>query len=99
MLITELGAVTTIMMGLSLGFGGFAILTFWLQLFSKTFSENSKFYWSLFWINEIVWTVGVSIISYDWLNDNFDKWAVPFMICYFGSIAAMAIAKIFNLRK
>ena len=94
MLINELGAATTIIMGVSLGLVGFAILIFWVKLFFKDFDSESKAFWPLFWIHMIVWVVGVCVIPTDWLNDSFSTWAWPFMIYFFGSMIIMAIKKI-----
>ena len=96
MLVTELGFAVTLLIGASLGFVGFAILIFWIQLFSKTFSSESKCFWPLFWVHQIVWMVGVCIVPYDLLNDSSETWGWPFMIYFFGSIAVMVIVKIFK---
>ena len=98
MLINELGAATTIIIGLSLGFVGFAILIFWLQLFFKNFDSKSKIFWPLFWVHMLVWIIGVCIIPADLLNDSFSSWAWPFMIYFFGSLVVMAITKIIGKR-
>ena len=98
MLATELGWVVTLLIGATLGFVGFAILSFWIQLFSKNFDADSKYFWPLFWVHQIVWMVGVCIMPYDILNESFSIWGVPFMIYFFGSIVVMAIVKIFKMR-
>lgn len=94
MLITELGVVVTLLIGMTLGFVGFAVLIFWIQLFSKSFSPESKSFWPVFWVHQIIWVVGVCVIPYDLLNDSFTTWAWPFMLYFFGSLAVMAIVKI-----
>lgn len=96
MLVTELGLAVTLLIGATLGIVGFAILIFWIQLFSKNFSSESKCFWTLFWVHQIVWMVGVCVVPYDFLNDSFKAWAWPFMIYFFGSLAVMAIVKIFR---
>ena len=98
MLVTELGWAVTLLIGATLGFVGFAILIFWIQLFSKNFSADSKCFWPLFWVHQITWMVGVCVVPYDMLNNSFDTWAVPFMIYFFGSIVVMAIVKILSMR-
>lgn len=98
MLINELGTATTIILGLSLGFVGFAILIFWIQLFFKKFNSESKIFWPLFWINMLIWVVGVCVIPADLLNDSFNSWAWPFMIYFFGSMVVMVITKVIGKR-
>lgn len=97
MLVTELGWVVTLLIGGTLGFVGFAILIFWIQLFFKNFSDESKCFWPVFWIHQIIWMIGVCVVPSDILNDSVDIWAVPFMIYFLGSIVVMAIVK--NIRK
>jgi hypothetical protein len=91
MLIQELGALLTLLIGATLGIVGFVILCFWLSLIFKCFDDESKFFWPLFWINQIVWMVGTCIIPYDWLNDNVELWGWPFMIYFLGSMIIRAI--------
>ena len=98
MLINELGAATTILLGLTLGFIGFIILVFWLQLFFKYFDSESKIFWPLFWVHLLICVVGVCIIPADLLNESFDLWAWPFMIYFFGSLVVMAISKTIGKR-
>lgn len=93
MLITELGFITTFLIGCSFGFACFAILIFWIQLFCKSFDAESKFFWPLFWIHQAIWVVGTCVVPADLLNDSFDKWAWPFMIYFFGSLLVMAFVK------
>lgn len=96
MLVNELGFPTTILIGVTLGFIGFAILIFWVKLFFKNFDADSKFFWPLFWIHQIVWMVGVCVVPAELLNSSFDKWAWPFIIYFLGSILVMGIVKIFK---
>lgn len=98
MLATELGFAVTLLIGVSLGFVGFAVLIFWISLFFKNFNSESKIFWTLFWIHQIIWMVGTCIVPYDVLNDSFKTWALPFMIYFFGSFIVMAIAKLFRNR-
>ncbi len=94
MLCEELGFATTFVIGLSLGFVGWAILAFWIDLLSNGFNAESKFYWPLCWINVAAWIIGVSVVDADWLDGAFDNWMWPFVIFFFGSLVIMAIVKI-----
>lgn len=98
MLITELGFITTLLIGITLGVVGFVILAFWLQLFFKNFDSESKCFWPIFWIHQLIWVIGVCIVPYDFVNDSFSTWAWPFMIYFFGSLVVMAIVKIFKAK-
>ena len=98
MLINELGVATTLLLGASFGFVGFAILLFWITTFFEPFDTDSKYFWLAFWIHQIIWMVGVCIVPSDWLNDHFKVWAIPFMIFYFGSLIVMAVVKIFRAK-
>jgi len=96
MLITKLGAATTILIGIALGFISFAILLAWLDLFRISIDSKSKWFMPLFWIHMIIWTVGICVLPYSWLNDHFKVWAIPFMIYFFGSILVMFIVRMFK---
>lgn len=96
MLITELGAATTILIGVALGFISFAISIFWLQLFGMDIDSDSKCFMPLLWIHLLVWTVGICVAPYGWMNDNVKVWAIPFMIYFFGSIFVMFIVRMFK---
>ena len=98
MLIQELGVALTLLIGAALGITGFFILCFWLSLIFKYFDAESKYFWPLFWINQIVWMVGVCILPYDWLNDNVEIWGWPFLIIVFGSLLVMGVVKMFRNR-
>ena len=84
---------TKLLVGITLGAVGFAILAFWIQLFSKSFDEKSKCFWPLFWVHMLVWVVGVFVVPGEWINDHVDVWVWPFMIYFFGSPLVMAIAR------
>lgn len=99
MLVTELGFITTLLIGVTLGIVGFIILTFWIQLFNKDFDFESKFFWPLFWIHLIVWIIGTCVIPYDLVNDSFALWGWPFMIYIFGSLLIMGIVKLVKINQ
>ena len=95
MVITVMGIPTTLLMGISFGIFNFAILVFWVQRFSKYFQfENSKICLPAFLINMLVWIVGVSVLPYEWVNDNFKAFATPFAIYFGGSLLAMFITRL-----
>ena len=96
MLIKELGTATTILLGGTLGFVSFAILIFWIQLFSDSFDSESRWFWPLFVVHILAWCVGTCVVPSDWLNDSFSTWAWPFMIYFFGSLTVMALVRIFK---
>ena len=98
MLVTELGFATTILIGITLGLFGFAILFFWIQLFSRNFSEESKCFWPLFWIHQLVWMIGVCVVPADLLDSSIGVWGWPFMIYFFGSLIVMAVVNFFGMR-
>ncbi|MGI6028068.1 MAG: hypothetical protein ACOX81_01490 [Candidatus Heteroscillospira sp.] len=98
MLITELGAATTILIGLSIGFVGFAILLFWIQLFFKNFDNNSKLFLPLFYAHMVLWTAGTCVVSAEWLNDTVEIWGKAGLIFFVVSVVLMAISKISKQR-
>ena len=97
MLITKLGVATTLLSGVALGFCGFAILTAWIRLFSKSFDSDSRCFWPLFWVHMLVWVVGVCVVPYDLVNDSIDTWGWPFLI-YF-CVSPLVIAILQHLKK
>lgn len=99
MLITELGAATSILIGIALGVFNFVIIDFWIQLFSKYFDfSKSNLYLPVFFISVLVWTVGICVAPADLLNDSFDTWVVPFSIYFGGSLIVMFVVKLFGMK-
>ena len=98
MLIQELGVVTTLLIGIAIGFTGFVILNFWIKLFLKNFSSETKIFWIIFWLHQIIWTTVVCVLPYEWLNDNFKIWSLPFMIYFFGSLLVIGFIEILKKR-
>lgn len=98
MFVTEFGFALALITGVSLGFVGFAILLFWIQLFNKSFDSESQSFWPLFWAHMIFWIVGTCVVSVDWLNETIGSWGWPALIFFMVSLVAMAISKISKLK-
>lgn len=98
MFVTEFGLALTLITGVSLGFGGFAILLFWIQLFNKDFDADSKGFWPLFWGHMIFWMAGTCVVSVDWLNETIGLWGKPVLTIFIISLVAMAVTKISKLK-
>ena len=96
-MIEDLGLATTLLIGFTFGFVGYAILSFWVGLIWKGF-QYSKWYWPLFWVNMIFWIIATCTISMDFLEKTFDVWSKPFLIIVFGSLAIMAIDKFIKMK-
>ena len=86
----ELGFATAILIGVALGYVFNLILTFWVGLVWKNFTD-SKWYWKLFWVNMVACTIATCVIPMDFLDKTIDAWGKPFLIIVFGSILIMVI--------
>lgn len=98
MLIQYLGAPTTIIMGVAIGFCGFAILLFWLQIFFKNLDTESKWFWRFFTVHMLFWIIGTCVVSVEWLNRTSDYWTTPALAFYIFSIIVMTISKFRSMK-
>lgn len=96
-MVGELGLVTTLLIGISMGVVGYVILTFWVCLFWKDF-QYSDWYMRLFYAHIILWIIAVCCISLEWLDKTSDVWAKPVMIFFIVSLVLMGISKISKLK-
>ena len=78
-MVEELGLITTLLIGLAIGFAGYPIFAFWIRLFWKEF-ERSDWYMRLCYAHIIFWIVATCSISMEWLDKTFDVWAKPAII-------------------
>lgn len=90
----ELGWGTTLLIGVALGFGGFAILIPWIQFFWKDFDAESKLFWPLFYAHMIIWTVGLCIVPSHWL-DGIEK---PALTVGLIALAGMVFSRFKNMK-
>jgi len=97
-MINDLGFFTALLIGLSLGFCGYAILLFWVQLFFKEFDDTSKWYWRLFYAHMAIWVAVALFVPIDFWEDTFYVWGKPCFIFFIVSIVVMAIAKIRSMK-
>lgn len=93
-MVDDLGLATTLIIGFSIGFGGFALLIGWIRLFFKSFDANSKLFWALFWINMIFWVVGALVVPMDFLDDTIHIWGKPSLVLFMLSLVVNAIVKL-----
>jgi len=97
MLYQDLGIETTIIMGIAIGFVGYAILTFWVGLIWKDF-QYSNWYWRFFWVHLIFWVVAMCIVPTDSFNDIGSEWGGSLLNFYLVSLVFMGISKIRKMK-
>lgn len=93
-MVNELGFFTALLIGLSIGFCGYALLIFWIKLFFKDFDNTSKWFWRLFYAHMVLWVVVALFIPVDFIEDTFHIWAKPGLIFLIVSIVLGVIQKI-----
>ena len=96
-MVGELGLVTTLLIGFSIGFAGYTILAFWIGLFWKDF-QYSDWYMRLCYAHIVFWLIAVCCVSIEWLEKTFAGWGKPVFIFFIVSLVLMAISKISKLK-
>jgi hypothetical protein len=89
----DLGFFTALIIGLSIGFAGYALLIFWIKLFFKSFDDTSKWFWRLFYIHMALWVVGALFVPIDFVEDTIHIWGIPCLVFFVLSIALGVIQK------
>ena len=93
-MVNELGFFTALLIGLSIGFCGYALLLFWIKLFFKDFDNTSRWFWRLFYIHMTLWVAVALFVPLDFFEDTIHIWGKPCLIIFFLSIVLGVIQKI-----